>query len=165
MNNISMKLNADNLILLALQEDITSEDITTNSVMRDYQLGEVELICKEDGVIAGLDVFKRVFELLDDKTEVTFTCKDGDEVKKGQKLGLVRGDIRVLLSGERTALNYLVGHFGVLALEFVHLGLQARDFVGHIGGHCRFDFFRGSISRRGILRCILFRHVDSVSKE
>ena len=113
MNNISMKLNADNLILLALQEDITSEDITTNSVMRDYQLGEVELICKEDGVIAGLDVFKRVFELLDDKTEVTFNCKDGDEVKKGQKLGLVRGDIRVLLSGERTALNYLQRMSGI----------------------------------------------------
>ena len=113
MNNISMKLNADNLILLALQEDITSEDITTNSVMRQYQLGEVELICKEDGVIAGLDVFKRVFELLDDKTEVTFNCADGDEVKKGQKLGIVRGDIRVLLSGERTALNYLQRMSGI----------------------------------------------------
>ena len=113
MNNISMKINADNLILLALQEDITSEDITTNSVMRDYQLGEVELICKEDGVIAGLDVFKRVFELLDDKTEVTFNCKDGEEVKKGQKLGIVRGDIRVLLSGERTALNYLQRMSGI----------------------------------------------------
>ena len=113
MNNISMKLNADNLILLALQEDITSEDITTNSVMRDYQLGEVELICKEDGVIAGLDVFKRVFELLDDKTEVTFTCVDGEEVKKEQKLGIVRGDIRVLLSGERTALNYLQRMSGI----------------------------------------------------
>lgn len=113
MNNISMKVGADNLILLALQEDITSEDITTNSVMRQYQLGEVELICKEDGVIAGLDVFKRVFELLDDKTEVTFTCTDGDEVKKGQKLGVVRGDIRVLLSGERTALNFLQRMSGI----------------------------------------------------
>ena len=113
MNNISMKLNADNLILLALQEDITSEDITTNSVMREYQLGEVELICKEDGVIAGLDVFKRVFELLDDKTEVIFNCKDGDKVKNGQRLGLVRGDIRVLLSGERTALNYLQRMSGI----------------------------------------------------
>ena len=113
MNNISMKLNADDLILLALKEDITSEDITTNSVMRAYQLGEVELICKEDGVIAGLDVFKRVFELLDEATEVTFACKDGDAVKKGQKLGLVRGDIRVLLSGERTALNYLQRMSGI----------------------------------------------------
>ena len=113
MNNISMKLNADNLILSALQEDITSEDITTNSVMPCYQLGEVDLICKEDGVIAGLDVFKRVFELLDEKTEVTFTVKDGDFVTNGQKIGLVKGDIRVLLSGERTALNYLQRMSGI----------------------------------------------------
>lgn len=113
MNNITMKLNADNLILSALQEDITSEDITTNSVMRGYQLGEVDLICKEDGVIAGLDVFKRVFELLDEKTEVAFSCADGDVIKKGQKLGVVRGDIRVLLSGERTALNYLQRMSGI----------------------------------------------------
>ena len=113
MNNISMKLNVDNLILSALQEDITSEDITTNSVMPCYQLGEVDLICKEDGVIAGLDVFKRVFELLDEKTEVTFTVKDGDFVTNGQKIGLVKGDIRVLLSGERTALNYLQRMSGI----------------------------------------------------
>ena len=113
MNNISMKLNADNLILSALQEDITSEDITTNSVMPGYQLGEVDLICKEDGVIAGLDVFRRVFELLDEKTEVSFTVKDGDLVTNGQKIGLVKGDIRVLLSGERTALNYLQRMSGI----------------------------------------------------
>ena len=113
MNNISMKVNADEWILLALKEDITSEDITTNSVMPHYQLGEVELICKEDGVIAGLEVFKRVFELLDEKTEVSFACADGDVVKKGQKLGIVRGDIRVLLSGERTALNYLQRMSGI----------------------------------------------------
>lgn len=113
MNNITMKLCADELILAALKEDITSEDITTNSVMREYQLGEVELICKQDGVVAGLEVFKRVFELLDDKTEVLFSCKDGDYVKNGQKLGLVRGDIRVLLSGERTALNYLQRMSGI----------------------------------------------------
>lgn len=113
MNNITMALNADELILSALREDITSEDITTNSVMREYQLGEVELICKQDGVIAGLDVFKRTFELLDDKTEVTFTKKDGDVVKNGDKIGVVRGDIRVLLSGERTALNYLQRMSGI----------------------------------------------------
>lgn len=113
MNNISMKLNADPLILSALQEDITSEDITTNSVMRHFQMGEVELICKEDGVIAGLDVFKRVFELLDESTEVTFTCKDGDTVRKGEHLGVIRGDIRVLLSGERTALNFLQRMSGI----------------------------------------------------
>ena len=113
MNNITMKLNADDLILSALKEDITSEDITTNSVMPDYKLGEVELICKEDGVIAGLEVFKRVFTLLDENTEVTFNCKDGDRVTKGQKLGIVKGDIRVLLSGERTALNYLQRMSGI----------------------------------------------------
>ena len=113
MNNITMKMNADELILQALREDITSEDITTNSVMPHYQAGEVDLICKQDGVIAGLDVFKRVFELLDSATEVTFYCKDGDTVKKGEKIGLVRGDIRVLLSGERTALNYLQRMSGI----------------------------------------------------
>lgn len=113
MNNITMKMNADELILSALREDITSEDITTNSVMREYKLGEVDLICKEDGVIAGLGVFKRVFELLDEDTEVVFFCKDGDMVKKGEKLGYVRGDIRVLLSGERTALNYLQRMSGI----------------------------------------------------
>ena len=113
MNNITMKMNADELILQALREDITSEDITTNSVMPHYQAGEVDLICKQDGVIAGLEVFKRVFELLDSATEVTFYCKDGDTVKKGEKIGLVCGDIRVLLSGERTALNYLQRMSGI----------------------------------------------------
>ena len=113
MNNITMKLNADDLILSALKEDVTSEDISTNSVMPCYRLGEVELICKEDGIIAGLDVFRRVFELLDAGTEVEFFAKDGDRVKNGQKLGLVRGDIRVLLSGERTALNYLQRMSGI----------------------------------------------------
>jgi nicotinate-nucleotide pyrophosphorylase (carboxylating) len=113
MNNITMKMNADELILQALREDITSEDITTNSVMPHYQAGEVDLICKQDGVIAGLGVFKRVFELLDEKTEVIFYCQDGDNVKKGEKIGLVRGDIRVLLSGERTALNYLQRMSGI----------------------------------------------------
>ena len=113
MNNITMKMNADELILQALREDITSEDITTNSVMPHYQAGEVDLICKQDGVIAGLEVFKRVFELLDANTEVIFYCKDGDTVKKSEKIGLVRGDIRVLLSGERTALNYLQRMSGI----------------------------------------------------
>ena len=113
MNNITMKLNVDDQILSALKEDITSEDITTNSVMPEYQEGEVELICKEDGIIAGLDVFKRVFELLDAETKVEFFCKDGDKVENGQKLAIVRGDIRVLLSGERTALNYLQRMSGI----------------------------------------------------
>lgn len=113
MNNITMKINADDLILNALKEDITSEDISTNSVMPHYQLGEVDLICKEDGVIAGLEVFKRVFELLDSDTKIEFSVNDGDRVKNGQKLGTVRGDIRVLLSGERTALNYLQRMSGI----------------------------------------------------
>ncbi len=106
-------MNADEMILSALREDITSEDITTNSVMPDFCLGEVDLICKQDGIIAGLGVFKRVFELLDKETEVTFFAKDGDEVKSGQLLGKVKGDIRVLLSGERTALNYLQRMSGI----------------------------------------------------
>ena len=108
-----MKLNADRLIRMALEEDITSEDITTNSVMRKKETGEVQLLCKEDGVIAGLWVFERVFTLLDENTETEFYVKDGDKVKKGQLLGMVRGDIRVLLSGERTALNYLQRMSGI----------------------------------------------------
>jgi nicotinate-nucleotide pyrophosphorylase (carboxylating) len=106
-------MNADDLILMALKEDITSEDITTNSVMPCYKLGQVELICKQDGVIAGLDVFKRVFELLDENTKVEFYCNDADEVKNGQLIGIIKGDIRVLLSGERTALNFLQRMSGI----------------------------------------------------
>ena len=98
MNEITMLTNADPLIRMALAEDITSEDISTNAVMREAKQGEVDLICKEDGIIAGLSVFKRVFTLLDADTEVTFFCQDGDAVKQGQKMGVVRGDIRVLLS-------------------------------------------------------------------
>lgn len=113
MNEITMLTNADPLIRMALAEDITSEDISTNAVMREAKQGEVDLICKEDGIIAGLSVFKRVFTLLDADTEVTFFCQDGDEVKQGQKMGVVRGDIRVLLSGERTALNYLQRMSGI----------------------------------------------------
>ncbi len=113
MDNVTTKLNVDELILMALREDITSEDITTNSVMKSYCAGTVELICKQDGVIAGLDVFERVFTLLDGGTQVQFFCKDGDEVKKGQKLAFITGDIRVLLSGERTALNYLQRMSGI----------------------------------------------------
>ena len=118
MNSISMKLNADKLIMQALEEDITSEDITTNAVMRHPQQGEVQLLCKQDGVIAGLDVFKRVFELLDETTQVVFHVKDGDAVKKGDLLAVVKGDIRVLLSGERTALNYLQRMSGIATYTF-----------------------------------------------
>ena len=107
MNKITMTLQADQLIREALREDISSEDVTTNSVMKEAVKGEVDLICKQDGIIAGLDVFRRVFQLLDEKTEVEFYCADGDEVKKGKLMGKVTGDIRVLLYGERVALNYL----------------------------------------------------------
>lgn len=113
MNQITMKLNADKLIMMALQEDITSEDVSTNAVMPKAQKGKVDLICKQDGIIAGLDVYARVFTLLDDSTEVDFFCKDGDEVKAGQLMGIVTGDIRVLLSGERVALNYLQRMSGI----------------------------------------------------
>ena len=113
MIDITMLTNADPLIRMALAEDITSEDISTYAVMREAKQGEVDLICKEDGIIAGLSVFKRVFTLLDADTEITFFCQDGDEVKQGQKMGVVRGDIRVLLSGERTALNYLQRMSGI----------------------------------------------------
>ena len=110
---ITMKLNVDPYILSALKEDITSEDVTTNCVMPDAKAGEVDLICKEDGIICGLDVFARVFELLDEKTKIEFYFKDGDAVKAKQKLAAVTGDIRVLLSGERTALNYLQRMSGI----------------------------------------------------
>ena len=113
MNNITMKLNADHLSLQALEEDITSEDITTNAVMRTYQLGTVQLICKQDGVIAGLEVFARTFQLLDPEVTITFYVNDGDYVTNQQVLADVTGDIRVLLSGERTALNYLQRMCGI----------------------------------------------------
>lgn len=113
MNNITMKLNADDFILMALKEDISSEDVTTNSVMPGFQLGQVDLICKQDGIICGLEIFKRVFTLLDENVNVDFKCKDGDSVKSGELMAVVTGDIRVLLSGERTALNYLQRMSGI----------------------------------------------------
>ena len=113
MNTITMKLQADHLIEEALREDISSEDVTTNSVMKEAVQGEVNLICKQDGIIAGLEVFKRVFELLDANTKIEFYKKDGDAVKSGELLGVVTGDIRVLLSGERVALNYLQRMSGI----------------------------------------------------
>ena len=113
MNEITMKMQADQLIRMALQEDITSEDVSTNAVMPTATKGTVELIAIEDGVIAGLDIYARVFTILDEKTEIDFHCKDGDEVKKGELMATVTGDIRVLLSGERVALNYLQRMSGI----------------------------------------------------
>lgn len=113
MNKITMTLNVDHLIKEALQEDISSEDVTTNAVMKEAVTGEVQLICKQDGVVAGLDVFHRVFEILDENVKTDFYCKDGDEVKKGELMGIITGDIRALLSGERVALNYLQRMSGI----------------------------------------------------
>ena len=113
MNEITMKMQADQLIRMALQEDITSEDVSTNAVMPTATKGTVDLIAKEDGVVAGLEIYARVFTILDEKTGIDLHCKDGDEVKKGELMATVTGDIRVLLSGERVALNYLQRMSGI----------------------------------------------------
>ncbi|WP_026504036.1 carboxylating nicotinate-nucleotide diphosphorylase [Butyrivibrio sp. NC3005] len=113
MSPITMKLQADELIWSALKEDITSEDVSTNAVMPVSTNGHVDLIAKQDGVVAGLDVYARVFTLLDDTTKVSFFVNDGDKITNGQKIGEVEGDIRVLLSGERVALNYLQRMSGI----------------------------------------------------
>ncbi len=112
-DQVTLKLNVDPLIMSALREDISSEDVSTNSIMKRPQAGEVDLICKQDGIICGLQVFERVFTLMDDSTRVEFFVEDGDEVKSGQLMAKVYGDIRVLLCGERTALNYLQRMSGI----------------------------------------------------
>lgn len=112
-DQITLKLNADPFILSALKEDITSEDVSTNAVMPEPCLGSVDLICKQDGIICGLQIFERVFKLLDENVTVDFYCKDGDRVENGQLMAKVKGDIRTLLSGERTALNYLQRMSGI----------------------------------------------------
>lgn len=127
INGVTMKINVDEYILNALREDITSEDVTTNAVMPEAKKGKADLICKQDGIICGLDVFKRVFELLDEKSTFETSLKDGDEVKKGQLMGTVYGDIRVLLSGERTALNYLQRMSGIATLT--------HDMVSELKGY------------------------------
>ena len=109
----TLKLNVDPLIISALKEDITSEDVSTNSVMPFSKTGVVDLICKEDGIICGLQIFERTFELLDEACDVEFFASDGDHVEKGQLLGRVKGDVRILLSGERVALNYLQRMSGI----------------------------------------------------
>lgn len=112
-DEITLKLNVDPLIKSAIREDITSEDVSANSVMPVSKHGVVDLICKQDGIICGLPIFERVFKIMDDKTEVEFFVKDGDAVTKGQLMAKVYGDIRVLLGGERTALNYLQRMSGI----------------------------------------------------
>ncbi len=113
INGVTNRVNIDRYILNALREDITSEDVTTNAIMRDAVLGSAQLICKQDGIICGLEVFKRTFELLDDKAVFETDVKDGEFVKNGQVIGVIKGDIRALLSGERTGLNYLQRMSGI----------------------------------------------------
>ena len=113
LNPVTLAVNADELIKLALKEDITSDDVSTNAVMGERVEGRVQLICKQDGIICGLPVFERVFKILDASTQIGFCVNDGDKVTKGQLLAEVKGDIRVLLSGERTALNYLQRMSGI----------------------------------------------------
>ena len=112
-DTVTLSVNCDKLIKMALAEDITGEDVSTNAIIKTCVPGSVQLICKQKGVICGLGVFERTFTLLDAATEVTFAVADGDEVEAGQLLGEVRGDIRVLLSGERTALNFLQRMSGI----------------------------------------------------
>ena len=113
MSLSTIKINVDDLLLQALKEDITSEDITTNAIMRESRRGQAELLCKQDGIIAGLDVFKRVFELLDNTTEMKAFFNDGDAVKSGELIAVITADVRSILSGERTALNYLQRMSGI----------------------------------------------------
>lgn len=114
MNDFATQiLNVDQLLMRALREDITSEDITTNAIIREEKLGQVQLICKEDGVLAGLDVYKRVFELIDDEAVLETSFKDGDEVHNGDVIAVLKADVRAILSGERVALNYLQRMSGV----------------------------------------------------
>lgn len=113
MHGVNWKVNIDDSILRALKEDITSEDVTTNAIMRSAAMGKADLICKQDGIICGLTVFERVFHLLDEKVEFECFYQDGDRVKMNDLLGVIKGDIRVILSGERTALNYLQRMSGI----------------------------------------------------
>ena len=113
MNPVTAKLNADHLLMEALQEDITSEDVTTNAVMPQAKQGQADLLCKQDGILAGINVFRRVFELLDENVKVEILFQDGDCIHCGERIAAVSGDMRVILSGERTALNYLQRMSGI----------------------------------------------------
>lgn len=110
---VTLKLNADKYIKSALEEDISNEDVSTNAVLKEKKLGKADLICKQDGVICGLEVFKRTFEILDENIEVKFSVKDGEKVAKSQHIGEITGDMRVILQGERTALNFLQRMSGI----------------------------------------------------
>lgn len=113
MNLITDKINVDNLILMALREDVSNEDITTNSIISEKREGKVQLICKEDGILAGIEVFKRVFQLLDENIKFSIQKKDGEKIKNKELIGEIYGDVRAILTEERTALNYLQHMSGI----------------------------------------------------
>lgn len=113
LDGVSMKLNADELIKMALREDISNEDVSTNAVLKDFKRGKADLICKQDGVICGLPVFERVFKMLDENIGIKFLAKEGEKVKRSQHIAEITGDMRVILQGERTALNYLQRMSGI----------------------------------------------------
>ena len=116
INGVTMKINVDQYLWNTLREDITSEDVSTNAVMPEDKQGKAELICKQDGIICGLDIFKRTFELLDETSRFEAYFKDGDSVKNGDLLGIIYGDIKAILSGERTGLNYLQRMSGIATI-------------------------------------------------
>ena len=118
MNLITNKINVDNLILMALKEDVSNEDITTNSIIKDKKIGKISLICKEEGILAGIEVFKRVFQLLDENANFSIKKKDGEKIEKNEVIGEISGDVRAILTGERTALNYLQHMSGIATYTY-----------------------------------------------
>ena len=127
LNGVTMKINIDDYIINTLKEDITSEDVSTNAVMPEDKQGRADLICKQDGVICGLDVFERTFKLLDETSRFEANFNDGDYVKKGDLLGVIYGDVKAILSGERTALNYLQRMSGIATMT--------REYVNELEGY------------------------------
>lgn len=127
LNGVTMKINVDDYIINTLKEDITSEDVSTNAVMPEDKQGRADLICKQDGIVCGLDVFERTFKILDDTSRFEANFKDGDFVKKGDLIGVIYGDVKAILSGERTALNYLQRMSGIATMT--------REYVNELKGY------------------------------
>lgn len=127
LNGVTMKINVDDYIINTLKEDITSEDVSTNAVMPENKQGKADLICKQDGIVCGLDVFERTFKILDDTSRFEANFKDGDFVKKGDLIGVIYGDAKAILSGERTALNYLQRMSGIATMT--------REYVNELKGY------------------------------
>lgn len=127
LNGVTMRINVDDYIINTLKEDITSEDVSTNAVMPEDKQGRADLICKQDGIVCGLDVFERTFKILDDTSRFEANFKDGDFVKKGDLIGVIYGDVKAILSGERTALNYLQRMSGIATMT--------REYVNELKGY------------------------------